>query len=714
MKPMKIAIHRRHHGFTLVELLVSVTTIIILAALVFLTTGAGLLHAQNLVPNGGFENNFSGWSNGTSGGASASFALETVQPYSGAKAIRVNVASTGPNIWNVQTLGPTFTGLGTGRDTTITFRARAATPGTRVRMVMQTDSYQWRDFTLSTAWTYFVWNHTTAENSPRFRIHYRDVGTVWLDDISVVAHDAPPEGTQLISLNPGTRHQTMDGFGGALTWYAIRMINSPHRNTLEQLIFDDLGLDLIRLKNWYFPADYPDNTSPANIPTTNNFRNNYNMNKTFHDMAKANGRDIRILFSSWSPPAVLKSNNHLQNGGTLKKVNGQYVYAELAQYWVDLLDNMNWTPEYLSFQNEPGWVAAHESCEFAPTETATLAGYAEALDAIYDRLKDRPDMPVLVGPESESMQMYLTQAPPLRTRDYLGINAYHAYDINTVAKIDGATEIGRMNSIRQESVLTNRRNWMSELSRGEFDWLDTATIIHNTMVEANTSAYIYWKLVWGESTSNSEIMINIDGSGNYVVGPTYHAIKHFSKHISRGYQRFQVTGSNNNVRASGYINPAGNQATLVVINRGNAAPSISLRALGLPIASAVRYRTRQVDFDNNNNPFQFGAVNLANPQQLAPRSITTFVINLAETLNPYDPALLRVDESWHDGGHFFLTMPAQPGHDFILWKSTTLAPGSWEMVPNAVFTESDGKLIITDPNPDTPKAFYSIQRDTGL
>lgn len=34
------------------------------------------------------------------------------------------------------------------------------------------------------------------------------------------------------------------------------MLSSPHWNELESLIFDNPGLDNIRIKNWYFPTDY--------------------------------------------------------------------------------------------------------------------------------------------------------------------------------------------------------------------------------------------------------------------------------------------------------------------------------------------------------------------------------------------------------------------------------------------------------------------------
>jgi hypothetical protein len=308
------------------------------------------------------------------------------------------------------------------------------------------------------------------------------------------------------------------------------------------------------------------------------------------------------------------------------------------------------------------------------------------------------------------MGVFLDQAVPLRSRSYLGINAFHNYNMTDLSKIDG--EIPSLNSVRDESALANRPNWMTEFSRGEFDWLDTAKVIHNTLVEADSSAYIYWKLVWGDSVSNSEIMINIDGAGNYVVGPTYFAIKHFSKHISRGHQRFHVSGSSTNVRASGYINLAGNKVTLIVLNTGNTDTIVSFRFLGLPVASTTAFRTRQ--FDIGGFPYRaLGQVNLATNQTVVKNSITTYVIDLAGTLNPYDPALLRVDDIQHDGNRFSLAIPAQPGNDFILWRSTTLAPGSWEKVTDAVATESDGYLMLSDPNPDAHRAFYSVQRDTG-
>jgi hypothetical protein len=62
---------------------------------------AGLLEAQNLITNPGFENNLTGWSNATSGGASASFAVESSLPYTGARAMRVAITNPGTALHNV-------------------------------------------------------------------------------------------------------------------------------------------------------------------------------------------------------------------------------------------------------------------------------------------------------------------------------------------------------------------------------------------------------------------------------------------------------------------------------------------------------------------------------------------------------------------------------------------------------------------------------------
>ena len=128
----------------------------------------------------------------------------------------------------------------------------------------------------------------------------------------------------------------------------------------------------------------------------------------------------------------------------------QYVYADLAQYWVDLLDNMNWTPRLPQLPERARLGGGTRDLRIRPNPDITLAGYAEALDAIQQPHQEPSDVPILVGPESESMNEFLIRPCPLRTRPHLGIYAYHNYNIGSQAGIDG--EIPKFNQIRNEST----------------------------------------------------------------------------------------------------------------------------------------------------------------------------------------------------------------------------------------------------------------------
>jgi glucuronoarabinoxylan endo-1,4-beta-xylanase len=663
-----------------------------LIASIFIAS-SGLIHAQNLVPNGGFESGTgSGWSHSTGGNGRATFSTELSQPYAGTRALRVAVTALGADVWNVQTLGPTFTNLGTGRETTITFRARAAANGTRVRIVMQTNSYQQQEFTLSTSWTYFIWKHTTAETSPRFRIQYPTLGTVWLDEISVEAHTTPCSGI-LVTLDPSIRHQIMDGIGGSIAFNLpdYEALSATQKNEIENLLYVDCGIDIVRLRTGNSDA----------------------LNNELAMRAQRNG--AKTLLTCWSPPASLKSNNSTTSG-TLRIVSGKYDYAGFADWWYARLAASNWTHDFISIQNEPSYDPGNkETCrlfanETVPATTSGSASYRLALQAVYNRIKNEPKKPQLIAVEAETHSAFTTTAPTVSSLSYVNHLGFHNYGTNDFAGVN--------------AIYNGRRGWMTEWGKDastadpigiKESWMLLATNIHQTLVEADASAYLAWRMVHGNNTGQVWAMIGVENR-QYTVQNSFYVVKHFAKEISSGHQRFEVTkasGTNANIRVSGYLHPAGNQVTLIVLNTGGTDDTISLRFRGLPATTARAFRTRQ--FDIGSSPYHsLGTINLANTQSISKNSITTYVIDLADTLTPYDPALLRVDGTQHSGNQFSVAVPAQPGHQFVLWKSTTLAPNSWVKVTDAISTEADGYHFLTDPNPDATRGYYTVQRDTGL
>lgn len=156
-----------------------------------------------------------------------------------------------------------------------------------------------------------------------------------------------------VTLDPSTTHQEMVGFGGAVTWYADRVTSSDQQAEIADLMFEDLGLDILRLKNWYYPAGYPDDKTPDEMEVSW-FKPHFDATHELYTLAKEHDEDIDILLSSWTPPSALKSNGELEQG-TLKKEDGTFMYGAYAQYWMDVLDHIDFSPRYLSTQNEPSY-----------------------------------------------------------------------------------------------------------------------------------------------------------------------------------------------------------------------------------------------------------------------------------------------------------------------------------------------------------------------
>ena len=213
-------------------------------------------------------------------------------------------------------------------------------------------------------------------------------------------------------------HQTMVGFGASIAWADGQLTSHPKKYEIYNRIFNDLGLDILRLRNVY--RNDPNNFAPTFVEIVSEF---INFSPTIP----------KILISSWSPPADLKSNGTTDGGGTLIKdpVSGKYEYSAFAQYWVDAINAYNdvgIVPDYITIQNEPDYSATWESCVLSNTETSTNAGYDRALDSVYFALQQLASPPKILGPEVlgigyNEFQNYAGHF----NRNHLDGYAYHLY-----------------------------------------------------------------------------------------------------------------------------------------------------------------------------------------------------------------------------------------------------------------------------------------------
>jgi len=364
---------------------------------------------------------------------------------------------------------------------------------------------------------------------------------------------AKPIGKATIDLNK--RYQKIEGFGGSGAYYTYNLVNHKKKNEIYNLLFKDLDIDILRLRNNY-EID------------TESFKESIEIVKEGKSIL---GDKLKILINAWGPPAYLKNNNSTI-GGTLKKVNGKYAYDEFAQWWCNSLKTYKEagvTADYITIQNELDYEAPWISCKFSPSEEidSNFAAFNKALDAVWKKLKEEfnNDVPKILIPESSGLG---------NSKDYIE-NVYdisivyglshHLYDCSGCGSAPDRF-IPRMLTYRNlAEKYGNKPIFQTEFEDEPGTWQDainTALTIHNSLTVEGVSAYLYWDLFWGPGTG----LISMETDSTYLVVPTYYAFKHYSAFVDHGWQRVEANTDNTGIRISAFISPDNKKVSAIIIN----------------------------------------------------------------------------------------------------------------------------------------------------
>lgn len=429
-----------------------------------------------------------------------------------------------------------------------------------------------------------------------------------------------------ITINLAEKKQTMIGFGGALTWYSNWLTGHSKVNEISDLLFTDLGIDIIRLKTWYYPDNYPTNKGVSTMSSNGNndyAKAHWDATNQLYNLAIDRNPNIKILLSSWGPPASLKSNGKLQEG-TLKKDANGFVYDQFAEYWNDILEYTPFNPHYISIQNEPtytnsGWT----TCQWAISESAVLPGYNTAFNKVYDKIKTRAFVPAMLGPESQDIPTYSPFVNVLKDNPNCAVFGWHPYNVNSTTS---ALSISA--SLKSVGNFSTKPNMVTEFS-DNLSWFNTALFIQESLIHANTSAYIYWKLMWATPTSGEDAAIISTGSGStspYQVTPYYHLLKHFSKNIDAGYHRVETTTSTtpaSTLVTSAFVSPDQKKITIVVVNNGSSITKVHFVTPGKTATG--------IDVVQSKEGSYYTPVSTTSPKKsinLLPKTITTIVLDI--------------------------------------------------------------------------------------
>jgi glucuronoarabinoxylan endo-1,4-beta-xylanase len=338
-----------------------------------------------------------------------------------------------------------------------------------------------------------------------------------------------------ITVNPAKTYQVVDGFGEADVW------QNSSSTAMQTLLWDPvngIGLTLLRVGI--------DGTSgQANIMGAAGYADG-------QACVKFNGSDCKVWAAPWSPPASMKDNNNVNNGGHLTSSNYNAWAKVLAAFPAFYKSHGGVDLYAVSAQNEPDFTASYQSCLFNASQ---MVAWIDVLGPALAALS--PPVKVLAAEPDNWGNLWGGDAyGPAILADamanmYVGPIATHDY---------GGTSAGTFG--RPAPPASNTHHvWETECTPNDTGPITIATMIYAAFASGGVNGWHYWwteALVPNASTPPAQV----------------YALGNFSKFVRPGFLRADVSGA---PKASGsaplvvaFTNPSDGATAIVVVNGGSA------------------------------------------------------------------------------------------------------------------------------------------------
>jgi len=393
----------------------------------------------------------------------------------------------------------------------------------------------------------------------------------------------------VITVDPGTTYQTIDGFGYALTggsaMHMIRMSAPARRALIEELFATanrNIGVSYIRLsigasdlnEKVFSYNDLPDGETDPEMKRFDLGPDREDVVPVMKEILKINPR-IKIMGSPWSPPVWMKTNKDTRGGRLIPEF-----YPAYALYFVKYIQQMKAegiTIDAITVQNEPLHpgnnpsllMTAPEQAEFVRDHLGPAFRKARINTKIvvYDHNADRPDYPITIYKDPEA-------------RKYIDGSAFHLYggriealsDVHDaypnkhiyfteqmVVERDGAKKLNIGSPVRR-LIIGATRNW----SRIVLEW--------NLAADPDLKPYTDRG---GCSMCQGAVTIDKDSISRHLA---YYSIAHASKFVRPGSKRI-ASNEPDSLPNVAFKTPSG-KTVLIVHNDAEASRQFQIQFKG--------------------------------------------------------------------------------------------------------------------------------------
>ncbi|WP_375416554.1 glycoside hydrolase family 30 beta sandwich domain-containing protein [uncultured Hymenobacter sp.] len=391
----------------------------------------------------------------------------------------------------------------------------------------------------------------------------------------------PLETQPTVFVDPSHRFQTMLGIGGALTDAAAETFAKLPKARQQEFLqayyspINGIGYTLARTTihssdfssgSYTYVADNDRELKSFNVKHDEQFRIPF-----IKQIQAATGGKLTLYVSPWSPPAWMKTNNSMLQGGKLRPESRQF----WANYYVKFIKEYErqGIPVWgLSVQNEPMATQKWESCVFTAEEERDFVKNFLGPTLKKGGLGDRK----LIGWDHNRDLAYQRASTlfgdPEASKYYWGLG-FHWYETWTGSAMQ-FDNLRRVHETYPDKNLIFTEGCVENFKfEGINDWKLGERYGYSMINDFNagTVAWTDWNVLLDETGGPNHVgnfcfapLIGDTRSGQLLYTNAYYYIGHFSKFIRPGARRVATAASRDVLQTTAFVNTDGKVAVVVM------------------------------------------------------------------------------------------------------------------------------------------------------
>ncbi|MEP4532491.1 MAG: glycoside hydrolase family 30 protein [Cyclobacteriaceae bacterium] len=395
-----------------------------------------------------------------------------------------------------------------------------------------------------------------------------------------VPEDQALEWEKSIFVNPKQQFQSFLGIGGAITDASAEVFAKLSSNKQQELLdayFGEGGINYNILRTSIHSADFGSG-SHTYIEEGDKALKTFSIEKDrkyripmIKRALSMIGEEAVFYASPWSPPAFMKSNNNMLQGG---KLLPDYFDA-WAKYYVKFIEayEAEGMPIWgVTIQNEPMATQRWESCIYTAEEERDFlknhlgpvmeqAGYGDKNIVVWDHNRD------LITDRA-----YTIFDDPEAAKYAWGIG-FHWYE-NWTGGEPKYDNLGLINEAYPDKKLLFTEGCNEKFDSSKYQYWPNAERYGSAMINDFNNGTVGW--------TDWNILLDQNGGPNHVKNfcfapihadvrtdeliytPSYYYLGHFSKFIKSGARRVSTSSSQSSLESTSWINPNGEIVTIVM------------------------------------------------------------------------------------------------------------------------------------------------------